>query len=96
MLCNDLIRVATLARNRKSCTGVAATKTSEREIVKRASDGGRRRRNGGNEGGVEMKTMTILVTINRRAPPRGDFRPFGSHEQIFGVNEQISGRGLSD
>jgi hypothetical protein len=43
-----------------------------------------------------MKTMTILVTIKRRAPPRGDFRPFGSHEQIFGVNEQISGRGLSD
>jgi hypothetical protein len=26
MLCDDLIRVATLARNRKSCTGVAATK----------------------------------------------------------------------
>jgi hypothetical protein len=24
------------------------------------------------------------------------FRLFGSHEQIFGVNEQISGRGLSD
>jgi hypothetical protein len=26
MLCDDLTRVATLARNRKSCTGVAATK----------------------------------------------------------------------
>jgi hypothetical protein len=26
MLCDDLIRVATLARNRKSYTGVAATK----------------------------------------------------------------------
>ena len=24
------------------------------------------------------------------------FRLFGSHEQIFGVNEQISGQGLSD
>jgi hypothetical protein len=43
--------------------------------------------------GTDLQDPTFEFVLKGRHAPRGDFRLLGSHKQIFGVNEQIPGRG---